>query len=65
MSRADLVKETAVIPIGGSEDETSNAVKKMFRRNNSTYKTLCSSDCLELQRMYHEETKQEAELIFG
>lgn len=52
MKRSELVKLTSEIPIGGSEDETKEAVKKLFRPTGDKYTKLSDEDINELDRLH-------------
>jgi len=60
MSIAELVKLTAEVPIGGSEDETAQAVKNLFRPNQNRYKNISKSDADYLDKMQMEQEALEA-----
>lgn len=56
--RAEQVKRAAEIKIGGSEDETAQEVKNLFRENTSDearFKKMNKADIDELDRMHREE----------
>ena len=52
MSRNELIKLTSEIPVGGSEDETKEAVKKLFRKSFDQYKNLTKEDIDYLDKEY-------------
>lgn len=56
MRRAQLVKEASQIPVGGSEDETAEKVKQLFKAdsNKCVYKGMSAEDIKELDRQHKE-----------
>jgi len=52
MSRNELVKLTSEIPIGGSEDETKEAVKRLFKKSFDTYKNMTKEDIDYLDKLH-------------
>ncbi len=57
MRRAQLVKEASQIPVGGSEDETKERVKQLFKpdSNKCSYKGMSAEDIAELDRQHKED----------
>ena len=58
MSRKDLVKATAEVPIGGSEDEAARQVQLLFKPEldpDRRYKQLSAEDIEEMERNHAEE----------
>lgn len=52
MTRANLAKDTAIVCIGGDEDETKKQVQLLFKKNNDPYKALKQSDCNYLDELH-------------
>ena len=60
--RAQLIKEIAIVPIGGSEEETAEQIKLMFRPElDSNIKSLSADDIDYLDKLHD---LQEAEAVF-
>ena len=62
MNRRELVKATAEVPIGGSEDEAARQVQLLFKPApdpDRRYKDLSSEDVEELERMHAEDLQNE------
>jgi len=62
-SRAEDIKDAAVVPIGGSEQEAKEAVKQKFKKmpkSTEERSDLTQEDADELQRMYEEDLKLQA-----
>jgi hypothetical protein len=56
--RAEAIQEASVVPIGGSEEEAAEAVKRMFKKDKSQeakIKAYSKEDIVELERMDKEE----------
>lgn len=62
MNRRDLVRQTAEVPVGGSEDETSQRVKDLFRKSldvDSEYRHMSDEDIEALEEAYAESLQME------
>lgn len=56
-TRAKLVSEASQIPVGGSEDETAEKVKQLFKADKTQcmFKGMSAEDIKELDRQHKEE----------
>ena len=56
-TRAKLVSDASQIPVGGSEDETAEKVKQLFKAdsNKCVYKGMSAEDIAELDKQHKEE----------
>lgn len=62
MSRKELIKATAEVPIGGSEDEAARAVQRLFKPEldpDRRYKQLSEDDIAEMDRIHDNDIQNE------